>query len=304
MTDLLIEDPVIKNQTWAVVSLITPKLVKNCNKFLLKVKGIYSSNKRANDEAKKFHEKEKDFPVFAIEVGKWIAYRDDFKEGDDLNGELNELMRLYLDERKEANETHERRKANYDDTTYISQEKEEKQEFLKSEDVMNEGGKKIEYLREDDPTDQKYYCISFLTSDQLEKENNLEIRGFKVRGMYNNEEEAKERCKSLYNVESTINTYVGNIGHWVAWEDNSENAEDFEYANDDLNNLMKAHKENQEKVKMFNAAESQVLENKDDKEKNELLGELVEESLDESNLNEELKKAREKYENLLKEEKL
>ena len=143
-----------------------------------------------------------------------------------------------------------------------------------------------------------------MTSDQLEKENNLEIRGFKVRGMYNNEEEAKERCKSLYNVESTINTYVGNIGHWVAWEDNSENAEDFEYANDDLNNLMKAHKENQEKVKMFNASESQVLENKDDKEKNELLGELVDESLDDVNLNEELKRAREKYESLLNDEKL
>ena len=67
-------------------------------------------------------------------------------------------------------------------------------------------------------TDQKYYCISFLTSDQLVKKNDLPIRGFNyVRGMYNNEEDAKERCKNLYNVESTINTYVGNIGHWVAW---------------------------------------------------------------------------------------
>lgn len=304
MTDLLIEDPVINNQTWAVVSYITPKLVKNCNKFLLKVKGIYSSNQRANDEARHFSEKEKNFPVGVIPVGKWIPYRDSSKKDDNLIDELNELMRLYLDERKEANESHERRKTNYDDTTYISQEKEEKQELLKSEDVINEGGKKIDYLKEDDPTDQKYYCISFLTSDQLEKENNLEIRGFKVRGMYNNEEDAKERCKSLYNVESTINTYVGNIGHWVAWEDNSENAEDFEYANNDLNNLMKAHKENQEKVKMFNASGSQTLENKDDKEKNELLGELVDESLDDVNLNEELKKAKEKYENLLKEEKL
>lgn len=304
MTDLLIEDPVINNQTWAVVSLITPKSVKNCNKFLLKVKGIYSSHQRANDEAIKFHKKEKDFPVFTIEVGKWIPYSDSSKEKHVLLDELNELMKLYLDERKEANDSHERRTTNYDDTTYISQEKEEKQELLKSDEVMNEGGKKIEYLKEDDPTDQKYYCISFLTSDQLEKENNLEIRGFKVRGMYNSEEEAKERCKNLYNVESTINTYVGNIGHWVAWEDNSDNAEDFEYANNDLNNLMKAHKENQEKVKMFNATESQVLENKNEDDKNDLLSELVEDSLENVNLNDELKKAKEKYENLLKDEKL
>ena len=288
MTDFLIEDPVINNQTWAVVSLITPKLVKNCDKFLLKVKGIYSSSTRANDEARKFHKKEKDFPIFAIEVGKWIAYKDDFKDGDDLNDELNELMKLYLDERKVANENHEKRKANYDDTSYISP-KEEKNDVLKSE-VINENGKEIDYLKEDDVTDQKYYCISFLTPDQLEKENNLEIRGFKVRGMYNNEEEAKDRCKSLYNVESTVNTYVGNIGHWVAWEDNSENAEDFEYANDELNNLMKAHKENQEKVKMFNTSENCDLKNND--EKDNLLNEILEESLDDTSLNAELDEAK------------
>ena len=298
MTDFLIEDPVINNQTFAVLSIITPKLVKNCDKFLLKVKGIYSSSARANDEAKKFHEKEKDFRIFVIEVGKWIAYKDDFKEGDDLNDELNKLMKLYLDERKEANESHERRKENYDDTTFISP-KEEKTDVLKSE-VNIENGKKIDYLKEDEVTDQKYYCISFLTPDQLENKSNLEVRGFKVRGMYNNEDDAKDRCKNLYNVESTVNTYVGNIGHWVAWEDNSENAEDFEYANNELNNLMKAHKENQEKVKMFNASDNIDLNN--NKEKDSLLNEIIDESLDDKSLNDELTEARKKYEKMLNEE--
>ena len=158
----------------------------------------------------------------------------------------------------------------------------------------------IDYLKEDDVTDQKYYCISFLTPDQLEKENNLEIRGFKVRGMYNNEEDAKDRCKSLYNIESTINTYVGNIGHWVAWEDNSDNAEDFEYANDELNNLMKAHKENQEKVKMFNNSEVNDLKN--NVEKDNLLNEILDESLDDKSLNAELNEAKKKYEKMLNEE--
>ena len=233
-----------------------------------------------------------------IEVGKWIAYKDDFKEGDNLNDELNELMKLYLDERKVANENHEKRKANYDDTTFISP-KEEKNDVLKSE-VIKESGKKIDYLKEDDVTDQKYYCISFLTPDQLEKENNLEIRGFKVRGMYHNVDDAKERCKNLYNVDSSVNTYVANIGHWVAWDDNSDNAEDFEYANDELNNLMKAHKENQEKVKMFNTSESCDLKNND--EKDNLLNEILDESLDDTSLNTELDKAKKKYEMMLNEE--
>ena len=241
--------------------------------------------------------KKKIFQFFVIEVGKWIAYKDDLKEGDDLNDELNKLMKLYLDERKEANESHERRKANYDDTTFISP-KEEKTDVLKSE-VNIENGKKIDYLKEDEVTDQKYYCISFLTPDQLENKSNLEVRGFKVRGMYNNEDDAKDRCKNLYNVESTVNTYVGNIGHWVAWEDNSENAEDFEYANNELNNLMKAHKENQEKVKMFNASDNIDLNN--NKERDSLLNEIIDESLDDKSLNDELTEAK-KYERMLYEE--
>lgn len=126
------------------------------------------------------------------------------------------------------------------------------------------------------------------------------MRGFKVRGMYNNEDDAKDRCKNLYNVESTVNTYVGNIGHWVAWEDNSENAEDFEYANNELNNLMKAHKENQEKVKMFNASDNIDLNN--NKEKDSLLNEIIDESLDDKSLNDELNEARKKYEKMLNEE--
>ena len=126
------------------------------------------------------------------------------------------------------------------------------------------------------------------------------MRGFKVRGMYNNEDDAKDRCKNLYNVESTVNTYVGNIGHWVAWEDNSENAEDFEYANNELNNLMKAHKENQEKVKMFNASDNIDLNN--NKEKDSLLNEIIDESLDDKSLNDELTEARKKYEKMLNEE--
>ena len=115
-------------------------------------------------------------------------------------------MKLYLEERKEANESHERRKTNYDDTTYIvPSEENDTSEILKSEEVMNENGKKIEYLKEDDVTDQKYYCISFLTSDQLVKKTDLpDVRGFKVRGMYSNEEDAKERCKNLYKVSNYV----------------------------------------------------------------------------------------------------
>ena len=58
-------------------------------------------------------------------------------------------------------------------------------------------------MKEDDEINgQLYYCISFLTPQQLENEENAKkfnVRGFlKIRGMFSNEESAKEHCIKLH----------------------------------------------------------------------------------------------------------
>merc|ERR1712146_593833 len=156
----------------------------------------------------------------------------------------------------------------------------------KSEDIIPENVKKISYLTEDDEiSGQKFYCISFLTADQLE--NKEDASSFKVRGMFNNEEDAKEHCSKLHKGDQNHNIYVAPMGHWVSWSDNTENAEDFEYANKDLNNLMKSHKENQEKARQFTAEQKQQMMNeslntmkKDDKVSN-IVSEIIDESFEE-----------------------
>ena len=48
----------------------------------------------------------------------------------------------------------------------------------KSEDIIPENVKKISYLTEDDEiSGQKFYCISFLTADQLENKENASSVG-------------------------------------------------------------------------------------------------------------------------------
>jgi chromosome condensin MukBEF ATPase and DNA-binding subunit MukB len=119
---------------------------------------------------------------------------------------------------------------------------------------------KVDYLTEDSilPEDQKYLCISFL-SDPDKKST---LSGIKVRGSFETYEKACEHAKKLQTVDPYFNVFVGEVGKWLAFDPNpdSEVVKDSEYANEELNNMMKNYLENQEKAKLFH-----------EKRKNELL---------------------------------
>ena len=107
--------------------------------------------------------------------------------------------------------------------------------------------KKIDYLTSDpEISDQKWACLSFLTPELLK---NCDVRSVKVRGCYATEEEAKHRCEELQRIDGLHNVYVAPVGKWLPWCDDPEKATDFEYAEGELNKLMKAYKKNQESAK-------------------------------------------------------
>jgi len=107
-----------------------------------------------------------------------------------------------------------------------------------------------DYLFEDPPVNnQKFVCISVLTPKNFKEETNMHT--LKVRGSYDTYEEAKKRADFLRNIDSNINVYVGEVGKWLPFEDNPENAKDHDYQNKRLNNMMKGYLENQEKAKEF-----------------------------------------------------
>jgi hypothetical protein len=110
---------------------------------------------------------------------------------------------------------------------------------------------KVDYLTEDSilPWDQKYVCLSFLT----DKENKTTLSGVKVRGVFNTYLEACEHSKKLQSIDLAFNVFVGEMGKWLPFDPNpdSQAVKDSEYANDELNKMMKGYLENQEKAKIY-----------------------------------------------------
>lgn len=77
------------------------------------------------------------------------------------------------------------------------------------------------------------------------------MRGIKVRGVFSSEAEAAARAKRLQKADPTFNIYQGSVGKWMAWEPDANKVGDQEYANEELNTLMKKYRENEESREVF-----------------------------------------------------
>lgn len=98
---------------------------------------------------------------------------------------------------------------------------------------------------------KKYTDFLYANQAQLEQEFHEEqdfktsVRGIKVRGVYQNLKEAQFRASALQKRDPNFNVYVGQVGYWLPWDPEPDNVEDQEYAEPQLNNLVKKYKENQ-----------------------------------------------------------
>jgi hypothetical protein len=71
------------------------------------------------------------------------------------------------------------------------------------------------------------------------------VQGVKIRGVYDTYNEAIHRCKTLQKIDPSFNVYVGQVGFWLPWDPEPHDISDQEYADDQLNTLMKKYKENE-----------------------------------------------------------
>ena len=87
-----------------------------------------------------------------------------------------------------------------------------------------------------------------LESEFYEKnEFKTTVRGVKVRGSYDTLQEAQAKAKKLQQNDKNFNVYIGQVGFWLPWDPNPHNIDSQEYAESELNNLVKKYRENQEK---------------------------------------------------------
>ena len=106
----------------------------------------------------------------------------------------------------------------------------------------------------------------------FDKENDMKtnIRGVKIRGVYQTENEARARAKKLQQTDSSFNVFVGPVGYWLPWDPCADQIEDEEFANEQLNEMIKKYKENEQNKNILYEQDKQEKINKANKEQSEL----------------------------------
>jgi hypothetical protein len=124
------------------------------------------------------------------------------------------------------------------------------------EDFQQHVRKNLEEIQVSD-INREYDDFIFEKSSALEEEffaaNDFKttIRGIKVRGVFSSEAEASVRAKRLQRSDPNFNIYMGSVGKWMAWEPEPGKVTTQEYANEQLNTLMKKYKDNEEARETF-----------------------------------------------------
>jgi hypothetical protein len=121
------------------------------------------------------------------------------------------------------------------------------QNFVKE----NEGAMKESTLKEQ--YDDFLYKNREKLEDEFFSKNNFHttVRGLKIRGVYASQSEAELRSKKLQRSDPLHNIYIGEVGKWLPWDPSPVDVPNQEYAEDQLNTLMKKYKENEEAREMF-----------------------------------------------------
>jgi hypothetical protein len=119
-----------------------------------------------------------------------------------------------------------------------------------SKDLMETIKTNHAYIYDVKELDEQYKFFKSTNSQEIEssfhKENNFRttIRGIKIRGSFDTMEEAKNRIEFLKKVDKNFDIYVGQVGCWCPWSPNPNDLEDQEYAETQLNTLMKEYNKN------------------------------------------------------------
>ncbi len=112
------------------------------------------------------------------------------------------------------------------------------------------------------------------------------VRGVKVRGVYDTQREANIRAQVLQKMDNSFHVYVGQVGYWLPWDPDPNDIAEQEYLNKDLNRLNKEYNKNQTKKDMFYEEQKRekkmaaIRENEMRKKENE---ELKKKALEENN---------------------
>jgi hypothetical protein len=205
--DYLYEDPLVANQKYVCISVLTPKNFKQeegkepITMSTMKVRGCYETVEEAKKRADFLRNIDPNINVYVGEVGKWLPFDDDpekAKDHDYQNKRLNEMMKGYLENQEKAKEFHEQRKNELIMKTH--RENEAKNERNKARQVRRDNGETV-----DDEAEEKAFMES-----QKNKESNVNVEVNKTKGedkkkaLISKEEEIKAKEKEIKDSKAEV----------------------------------------------------------------------------------------------------
>ena len=131
---------------------------------------------------------------------------------------------------------------------------------VRIDDLMNEYSSFIQKNRADinktkiaEAYDDFMYANKTKLEDEFYAMNDFRtsVRGMKVRGVYGNPKEAELKAKKLQTKDKYHNIFIGDVGKWLPWDPQPHEIAEQEYAQDELNNLMRKYKENEDNREKF-----------------------------------------------------
>ena len=122
------------------------------------------------------------------------------------------------------------------------------------------------YFFSEDLLQDEYRAFIDIRSGELDEEFKsvqgfqTSLRGFKIRGVYDSLDEARARAKAIGAKDKHFHVFVAQVGCWCPWSPSPEEVQDVEYAETQLNTLMKNYKENVKQRDAFFSSRKEALQ--------------------------------------------
>ena len=191
---------------------------------------------------------------------KELYFFQKFLQGYEVDWKVKNLEKFMVDVVKNVNDQLDDRIKELEKNDQFDQATICRKNRLRVDDIMTDYGSFVQKNRADlnktkiaEAYDDFMYANKTKLEDEFYALNDFRtsMRGVKVRGVYGNPKEAELKAKKLQNKDKYHNIFFADVGKWTPWDPQPHEVTDQEYNNDQLNNLMRKYKENEDNREKF-----------------------------------------------------
>lgn len=191
---------------------------------------------------------------------KDIFFFKKFLENYEVEWKVKNLEKYMVDVVKNVNDQLDERTRELEKNDQVEQANICRKNILRIDDVMANYQQFVQKNRADIQKTkivEAYDDFMYQAKTKLEEEFyalnefRTSVRGIKVRGVYGNPKEAELKAKKLQTKDKYHNIFIGDLGKWLPWDPQPHEINEQEYAQDELNTLMRKYKENEDNREKF-----------------------------------------------------